>query len=82
MLLPLEEDFVGGGCIITEEILARLISSEKGLRKSVGKRRFAVILNKVDHEESERSAEKVRGLLEERGIYKCLITSYGESQRI
>lgn len=67
--------------LITEEDVTRIIGSEKGLKKSVGQKRFKVILNKVDNQKNERASEKIIMILESKGIEGCLMTSYNENER-
>lgn len=67
---------------MTEEHVAQIITSEKGLRKSVGQKPFKVILNKVDNEKNILSAEKIIEILELKGINDCLMTSYKVNERI
>ncbi len=67
--------------LITEEDVAQIIGSEKGLKKSVGQKPFKVILNKVDNEKNEQASEKIIRILKSKGIQECLMTSYNENER-
>ncbi len=66
---------------ITEEDVAQIIGSEKGLKKGVGQKPFKVILNKVDNKKNKQASEKIRMILESKGIEGCLMTSYKENER-
>ncbi len=67
--------------LMTEEDVAQIIGSEKGLKKGVGQKPFKVILNKVDNKKNKQASEKIRMILESKGIEGCLMTSYKENER-
>ncbi|MDO4976927.1 MAG: selenium cofactor biosynthesis protein YqeC [Eubacteriales bacterium] len=58
----------------TEEDAAKIILSEMGLKKGVGDRRYAVILNQADDETKIEIGKKIQSFLPEEII--CLMTSY------
>lgn len=63
--------------ILTAEDAARLLLSQQGQQKGVGKRRYAVVLNQADDEEKRRTAAQIGALL---GEIPCIVTAYGEGQ--
>lgn len=62
--------------LLTVEMAAKILASEEGTRKQVGNRDYYVVLNKCDSKERIRAAEQIRALLEEKGIHKCILTSF------
>lgn len=51
---------------ITEEDITRICTDERGLKKSVGKRPFWIVLNKADDKEIRRRGEEIRKRIMER----------------
>lgn len=60
--------------ILTTEDAATLLLSPQGLRKNVGERAYAVILNQADGAEEEGLAREIAGLLPQE--IPCVITAY------
>lgn len=60
--------------IITADIMAAILASEKGTRKNVGKRDYYVVLNQCDSEADIRAGEKIAGRLRAEGIGHCIMT--------
>lgn len=67
---------------MTVEMMAEILSSEEGTRKYVGGRPYYVVLNKCDTTERIRQAERIRVLLCDRGIDRCVLTSFLPNERI
>lgn len=61
--------------LMTEEDFVKILLSEQGSRKGVGKRAYFIILNKCDEEEIRERAKKIRSLLNEKGIENVIITN-------
>ncbi len=61
---------------ITPEAAASLILHERGLRKSVHKRRFAVILNQADRREEKEAGVHIAACLPD--AIPCVLTTYRE----
>ncbi|MDD6213345.1 MAG: selenium cofactor biosynthesis protein YqeC [Clostridiales bacterium] len=59
---------------LTEEDAARILSSEKGTRKSVGNRAYYVVLNQCDDPERFRMGMGILRRLEDRGIAGGVMT--------
>ncbi|MGN1165744.1 MAG: selenium cofactor biosynthesis protein YqeC [Lachnospiraceae bacterium] len=56
-------------------MMAKILSSDKGTRKNVGKREYYVVLNKCESEERIRAGECICELLKKQGIDKCILMS-------
>ena len=68
--------------ILTADRMARLLASEQGGRKNVGKREYYAVLNQCDLETDIRAAEQVRKALEGQGITRCILTCFnGAAER-
>lgn len=61
---------------LNEAMMAKILSSVSGTRKSVGERAYYVVLNKCDTKERICVAEKIRELLRKQGIENCIFTSF------
>lgn len=70
----------GEDVIIDEELLARLLLSERGARKNVGARRFYIVLNKCDLVEESR-VRRLRELLIVSGMRSEAIYVRGRKQK-
>lgn len=70
--LEIAEKFLGkdGTELLTEEDLAKILSSRQGTRKRVGSRDYYVILNKCIDEGRRQSADRITGLLHSSGVEK------------
>lgn len=66
---------------LTMEFLAKLLSSERGGRKSVGMRRFCVVLNQADDPDLRRTGEKIREILAEKYHIESFLTHFMEGER-
>lgn len=66
---------------LTPELLAKLLASEQGGRKSVGTRRFYVALNQADDADCRRAGEKIRKILKEQYHVQSFLTHFEEGER-
>lgn len=66
---------------LTPELLAKLLASEQGGRKSVAGRRFYVILNQADTSARCAAGERTRQLLQECYGVKAVLTAFSEEER-
>lgn len=64
------------GHLMTEDDLAKILSSVQGARKGVEDRKYYIVLNKCDDEIRKERAGKIRSLLKEQGIENVMITSH------
>lgn len=62
--------------LMTEEDIAKILSSVQGARKGVEDREYYVVLNKCDDKIRKERAGKIRSLLKEQGIENVMITSH------
>ncbi len=63
--------------LMNEEDFAKILSSERGLRKNVGKRQYLIVLNQCDTKKEEQAAQKIAHLLSEKGysgVISCCMT--------
>lgn len=72
--LAAREFGIGANETVTPEIMAKILSSEKGQRKGVGKRPYSVLLNQADAV-SRVNAMKTAHLLIETGIERVVVTA-------
>ena len=63
--------------VVTETMMAKIVASERGARKNVGGRDYYVVLNQCDDEARVRAGKRVIRLLNNQGIDKCVLTSFG-----
>ena len=61
--------------LMTEEDLVKILLSEQGSRKDVGKRNYVVILNQCEEKHIRERAEFIRSLLKLQGVEQVAITS-------
>ena len=59
---------------IEEADLVQILLSERGTRKSVGKREYYVVLNKCDTQERMHSAQKIAVALQQAGVQHIAVT--------
>lgn len=62
--------------LMTEDDIAKILSSVQGARKGVEDREYYVVLNKCDDEIRKERAGKIRSLLKEQCIENVMITSH------
>ena len=67
--------------LLTPELLARLLASEKGGRKLVGDRRFSVVLNQADDPARIAAGEQTLALLREKYEVQGVLTYFDERER-
>lgn len=67
--------------LMTTEMMAEILASEKGTRKNVGNREYYAVLNQCDSEERIRAAEQILGILREKGIDPCVLTAFPPEER-
>ena len=60
--------------LLTEEDMAKILLSDRGLRKAVGDRRYIVILNQCDNEKVQKSAEQIAETLSNNNIDSIVLT--------
>lgn len=65
-----------GSHLMTACDLAEILSSEQGVRKGVGSRRYYPVLNQCDSEERLREALEIRRRLEKKGCGQVMISSF------
>ena len=63
--------------VVTEKKKKKIVASERGARKNVGGRDYYVVLNQCDDEARVRAGKRVIRLLNNQGIDKCVLTSFG-----
>ncbi len=63
--------------IMTADMMVKILASEKGTRKNVGKRDYYVVLNQCDSEEDIRAGEQIGEALEAQGITQWVMTRFG-----
>lgn len=64
--------------VLTEADLASILLSEQGIRKSVGTRKYYVVLNKCDSLELRQRADKLKTLLIKNGLDERYINVRGK----
>ena len=67
--------------LLTPELLARLLASEKGGRKLVGNRRFSVVLNQADAPARIAAGEQTLALLRKKYEVQGVLTCFDERER-
>lgn len=67
--------------LLTPELLAGLLASEKGGRKLVGNRRFSVVLNQADDPARIAAGEQILALLREKYEVQGMLTYFDERER-
>lgn len=67
--------------LLTPELLARLLASEKGGRKLVGNRRFSVVLNQADDPARIATGAQTLALLREKYEVQGVLTYFDERER-
>ena len=63
---------------LTPELAAEFLASDLGTKKNVGTRNYCVMLNPCDGDELLCIGNRIRGLLEKKGIYSCMLTAFRE----
>lgn len=63
---------------LTPELAAEFLASDLGTKKNVGTRNYCVMLNPCDGDELLSIGSRIRGLLEKKGIYSCMLTAFRE----
>ncbi len=58
---------------VTEELIGRILASERGGRKHVGALEYRAVLNQCDTEELEAAAGRIGAFLAERGIHGAAV---------
>lgn len=58
----------GAGHLLTEQDLAKILSSSQGIRKGVGSREYYIVINKCNTPVQKRQAEKIKQILKGIGI--------------
>lgn len=66
--------------LMSEDDIAKILSSVQGARKGVEDRKYYVVLNKCDDEICKERAGKIRSMLKEKGIENVMITSHENRQ--
>lgn len=72
---------VSQDAVLTPELLARLLASEAGGRKSVKKRDFFAVLNQTETAERELLAKKTAQILREQYQVPCILIYFEEGER-
>lgn len=72
---------VSQDAVLTPELLARLMASEAGGRKSVKKRDFFAVLNQTETAERELLAKKTAQILREQYQMPCILIYFEEGER-
>ena len=65
---------------LTAEDMARILLSEQGTRKSVGDRRFAIVLNQCDDDERLAAGMRIAQRLDQGGERQVLLTCLREGR--
>ena len=63
---------------LTPELAAEFLASDLGTKKNVGTRNYCVMLNPCNGDELLSIGSRIRGLLEKKGIYSCMLTAFRE----
>lgn len=63
---------------LTPELAAEFLASDLGTKKNVGTRNYCVMLNPCDGDELLSIGNRIRRLLEKKGIYSCMLTAFRE----
>ena len=67
---------------MTVDMMVKILASEKGTRKNVGKRDYYVVLNQCDSEENIRAGDQIGEALEAQGITQWVMTRFNrQSER-
>lgn len=61
--------------VITEEIAAEILLSDKGTRKKVGDRAYYAVLNKCDSQKQKESGEKIMRLMRAKGMERAVLAT-------
>ncbi len=72
---------VSQGTMLTPELLAKLLASEMGGRKSVGERNFFAVLNQTETFDRKLLAKKTARILREQYQVHCILTYFEEGER-
>lgn len=64
--------------LLTPAMAAKILSSEAGIRKNVGGRKYYAVLNKCNTPACIRAGEEIRQLLAEKGIRTCVLTGFSQ----
>lgn len=67
--------------ILTPELLAKLLANEQGGHKSVGSRRFFVVLNQADTQERKKAGKQTRQRLKNQYDMEAVLTAFSEKER-
>ncbi len=54
--------------LMTEDVICQILSSEQGMKKAVGKRRYGVILNQCEERQLFHAAQRIKRALKDDGI--------------
>lgn len=67
--------------VLTEQDAAKILSSELGGRKDIGRRKFCVVLNQCDDGPRRRSADMIAAWLREYGVDPVVMTAFDPADR-
>ena len=66
---------------ITPPLLAKLLASDSGGRKSVNDRAFYAVLNQVDTPQRQKFGAKTQEILQKKYAVRCILTAFEEVER-
>ena len=72
---------VSPGTPLTPDLLAKLLASDVGGRKSIGTRKFYAVLNQADDEARRAAGEKTLAILRETYEITGILTHFEEGER-
>lgn len=67
--------------LLTPPLLAKLLASDAGGRKSVNDREFYAVLNQADTPQRRKFGEETQKILQEKYAVRCILTAFEEGER-